>query len=80
MTPSQNSQSSQEYKQGVALTARNTTGPPAVIRLEAAWRHCLAWAGEAAPSLIIAHCGVLQTTTTDAREQNNTGPPYTHYV
>jgi len=55
--------------------ARNTTGPPAIIRLEAAWRHGLACAGEAASSLIIARHGVLQTTTTDAREQNNTCPP-----
>jgi len=55
-------------KQGI-----DTTGPPAIIRLEAAWRHCLACAGEAASSLIIARRGVLQTTT-DAREQNNTGP------
>jgi len=38
----------QQYhlKQVVALTGRNTTGPPcrreATIRPEAAWRHCLA--------------------------------------
>jgi len=40
------------YKQGVALTGRNTTGPPcsrvAIIRLEAAWRYRLACVGEAA--------------------------------
>ena len=39
-------------KQGVALTGRNTTGPPcsrsAIIRLEAAWRHRQACADEAA--------------------------------
>ena len=39
-------------KQGVALTGRNTTGLPcsrgAIIRLEAAWRHCVACEGEAA--------------------------------
>jgi len=37
--------------QGVALTGYNTTGPPAIIRLEVAWRRCLACAGEAASSL-----------------------------
>jgi len=57
-------------KQGVALTGRNSTGPPAIIRLEAAWRYRLACAGEAACSLIIARRGVLQTTT-DADEQDN---------
>jgi len=39
-------------QQRVALTGRNTTGPPcsckAIIRLQAAWRHRLACAGEAA--------------------------------
>jgi len=41
-------------QQGVALTRRNTTGPPCsanvepIIRLEVAWRHRLACAGEAA--------------------------------
>jgi len=37
-------------KRGVALMGRNTTGPPcslgARIRLEGAWRHCLACAGK----------------------------------
>ena len=40
------------HEQGVALTGRNSTGPPcsrkAIIRLEAAWRHRLACAGKAA--------------------------------
>ena len=54
-------------EQGVALTERNTTGPPAIIRLDAAWRHRLACASEAASSLIIARRGVLQTTTDDRR-------------
>ena len=40
------------HQQRVALTERNTTGPPcscgAIIRIEAAWRHCPACAGEAA--------------------------------
>ena len=44
-------------KQGVALTGRNTTGPPcsnrgSIITLQAAWRHCLQ-----------ARREVLQTTT-----------------
>jgi len=37
-------------KQGVALTGRNTTGPPcsrgAIVRVDAAWRHRLACAGQ----------------------------------
>ena len=48
------------WHQGVALTGRNTTGPPS----------------RAAPWWIALHMrrrGVLQTTT-DAREQNNTAP------
>ena len=46
--------SSDYEKQDVTLTGRNTTGPfvqcysGAIIRLEAAWCHRLAWAGEAA--------------------------------
>jgi len=56
-------------KQGVALTGRNTTGPPgsreAIIRLEAAWRHRLACAGEDD----CRSAGVLQTTTNDRRRQ-----------
>jgi len=46
-------------KQGVALTGRNTTGPPS----------------RAAPGEL--HCRVecyRRQTTTEAREQNNTGP------
>jgi len=61
--------------QGVTLTGRNSTGPPAIIRLEAAWRHPLASVGEAACSLIMARRGVLQTTTEDDK-QKNTGPLY----
>jgi len=54
-------------KLGVALTGRNTTGPPS----------------RAAPWWVTLHMRVLQTkagdrrrrqTTTDAREQNNTAP------
>jgi len=48
----------------------------AIIRLQAAWRHSLACAGEAACRPAVA-CGVLQTTT-DANEQNNTDP--LHYL
>jgi len=52
----------EHIKQGVALTGRNTTGPPCsvelyIIRLQAAWRHRLACAREAR--------GVLQTPTDD---------------
>jgi len=62
-------------KQGVALTGRNSLYWPAVecyrgaiIRLEAAWRHRLAYAGEAASSLYLHKCYIRrQTTTTDAR-------------
>jgi len=52
-------------QQGVVVTGCKTTGPPAKIRLEAAWRHRLACAGDAASSLIIARRGVLQMTGDD---------------
>ena len=52
----------------------------AIIRLGAAWRHRLACAGEIACRLAVAACRPAvecyrprQTTTTDAREKNNTG-------
>ena len=64
-------------KQGIALTERNTTGPPAVIRLEAAKRYRLTCAGEAASSLIIVRRGVLQTTTDDRRQSKTILAPYT---
>jgi len=46
-------------EQGVALTGRNTTGPPSVLP---------------PAELRTLRREVLQTTTTDASEQNNTGP------
>jgi len=51
-------------KQGVALTGRNTTGPPSC----------------AAPGELrcVEKCYRRRQTTTDAREQNSTGP--LHYV
>ena len=67
-------------KRCVALTWRNTTGPPcsrgAIIRLEAAWRHRLACAGEppAGPPLSVTDPDRRRQQTTDASEQNNTGP------
>jgi len=66
-------------KQGIALKGRNTTGPPAIIKLEAPWRHRLAFAGEAATNIIIARvvewqeCYKRRQMTYD-REQNNTVP------
>jgi len=51
----------------------------AIIRLEAAWRHRLACAGEAAFSLIIAP-RVLQTTTDDDRRQRAKQYCPLHYV
>jgi len=66
-------------KQGVALTRRHYW--PAVecysgtiIRLEAAWRHRMACAGEAASSLIIALWVSQKTTTTDASEHHYETP------
>ena len=67
------------------LTGRNTTGPPcsrgAIIRLEAAWRHRLACAGEAACRLAVKCYRRKQTTDDDDRRQ----PPlivlaHLHYV
>jgi len=49
----------QTIKQGIALTGRNTTGPLSPV---APWR------------VTLRRRGVLQTTTTDDSEQNNTGP------
>jgi len=42
-----------QLQQGVAITGRNTTGPPSC----------------AAPWWVTLHCGVLQTTTDDRRRQ-----------
>jgi len=64
-------------KRGVAITGRNTTGLPAIMRLETAWRHHLACMGVASSSLIIVCRGVLQMMT-DAREENILAP--LHYV
>jgi len=58
-----------QLKQSVALTGRNTTGPPcrrgAIIRLEAAWRHRMACAGKAACRPTVECYRPRQTTTTD---------------
>jgi len=61
-------------KQGVALTGRNITGPPCsrrtIIRLEAAWRHRLACAGEAACRLAVdCYRRRRRQTTTDASDR-----------
>ena len=59
-------------KQSVALTRRNTTGPPcyhgAIIRLKAAWRHHQACAGEAACRPAVECYRPKQTTTMDASD------------
>ena len=59
-------------KQSVALTERNRTGPPcscrgAIIRLQAAWRHCLACAAEAACRPAVKCYRPLQTTDASDR-------------
>ena len=60
-------------QQGVAVTRRNTTGPPcsrgAIIRLEAAWRHRLACAVEAACRPAVECYIPRQTTTTDTSDR-----------
>ena len=66
-------QAGKRNQQGVALTGRNNTGPPAIIRLTL--RHRLACAGETASCLIIARRGVecyrrrRQTTDDDTRQR-----------
>ena len=58
--------------QGVDLTGRYMTGPPcsrgAIIRLEAAWRHPLAFAGETACRPAV-ECYRPRQTTDDDRHQ-----------
>ena len=67
-----------DYQQGVALMGRNTTGPPGIIRLEAAWRHHLACAGEAACRLAVECYRPRQTTNDDRRQRTKQYcPPYT---
>jgi len=48
------------------LTGRYTTGPPCSVAVEAAWRHRLACAGEAACRPAVECYIPRQTTTTDA--------------
>ena len=59
-------------EQGVALTERNTTGPPCSRGLEAAWRHRLACADEAACRPAVARYRARQTTDVDDRRRRQT--------
>ena len=58
--------------------ARNTTGPPAIIRLEAAWRHGLACAGEAASSFQSNYSS--RSVTDDARVHHCLAPIHCAYI
>jgi len=58
------------WKQGVALTGRNRTGPPCSVGRRTGHAPGLA----AADSLLARRPAALQTTPTDDSMQNNTGP------
>ena len=68
--------------QGVALTGRNSTGPPCnvTVELQLDWRlhDIIAGPTQVKPPASPPQCYSRQMTTTDAREQNNTGS--LHYV
>jgi len=78
--------SSNPDEQGVALTARNTTGPPCsvTVELQLYWRRhdVIAWPARvkppAGPQWSVTDKNRRRQTMPDAGEQNKTGP--LHYV